>query len=310
MAATVTVKTPAAADTATPTPPPAIPDEYMHKNRLQAFAQRTRKKLPIYNVEVEGEYHQPKFRCTVDVGGELFSSTGNFNRRKKAEQDAARVAYEILVTSRKGDVKEVFALIDQDVVFCKSILHEFAVKTKSTWPSYSVVRLERPMTLFVASVVFDGNTYTGEAAATKKDAKQKAARAVIKSILATDNACMMDIIRSKKKLITAITSSGNNIDTGAVNQETHSTPTKTPTTFAPIKFTGPVEYTTYGGPDHVAPESQDKSSSLIAVQGYNIVPAVEPSANPSAKAVTSSNKRKGRVEEGPKVDEARVAQER
>jgi dsRNA-specific ribonuclease len=71
----------------------------------------------------------------------------------------------------------------QDVVFCKSILHEFAVKMKITWPSYSVSSQEKPMTLFVASVAFDGSTYTGEAATSKKDAEQKAACAVVKSIL-------------------------------------------------------------------------------------------------------------------------------
>ena len=37
--------------------------------------------------------------------------------------------------------------------------------------------------MFVASVVFNGNTYTGEAASNKKDAEQNAARAAIKSIL-------------------------------------------------------------------------------------------------------------------------------
>jgi dsRNA-specific ribonuclease len=72
-------------------------------------------------------------------------------------------------------------------VFCKSILHEFAVKTKTTWPSYTVAPQEKPMTLFVASVVFDGNTYTGEAATCKKYAEQKAARAAVKSILG--NSC-------------------------------------------------------------------------------------------------------------------------
>ena len=73
----------------------------------------------------------------------------------------------------------------QDVVFCKSILYEFAVKTKVTQPSYSVVNLEGlgPMIMFVASVFFDGNTYAGEVAKSKKNAEQKAARAAIKSIL-------------------------------------------------------------------------------------------------------------------------------
>uniref|UniRef100_K3YJ81 DRBM domain-containing protein n=1 Tax=Setaria italica TaxID=4555 RepID=K3YJ81_SETIT len=226
----------------------AIPEKYMHKNRLQEFAVRTQKKLPIYNVEREGEYHHPKFRCTVEVGGQKFSSTGSFSRKKEAEQDAARVAYEILAPIEEGDVnKEVFGLIDQDVVFCKSILYEFAVKTKTARPSYSEDCLKEPFTMFVGSVVFDGNTYTGESASNKKDAQQNAARAVIKSILAT------------------------------------------------------------GGPDHVAPASQDESSSL-GVQEHSIVPAVGTSANPSAKAVSGSKKRKGRVG-GADVNGTMVAKE-
>jgi dsRNA-specific ribonuclease len=37
--------------------------------------------------------------------------------------------------------------------------------------------------MFVASVEFNGNTYIGESASSKKDAEQNAARAAIKSIL-------------------------------------------------------------------------------------------------------------------------------
>jgi hypothetical protein len=47
------------------------------------------------------------------VDGKQFSSTGSFSRKKEAEQDAARVAYEILATIGEGDVKEVFGLINQ-----------------------------------------------------------------------------------------------------------------------------------------------------------------------------------------------------
>lgn len=85
----------------------------MHKNRLQSLAERTHKKLPVYKVDFEGEYHNPKFRCTVEVGGHKFLSTGSFSRKKEAEQDAARVAYEILATIGEGDVKEACELIEQ-----------------------------------------------------------------------------------------------------------------------------------------------------------------------------------------------------
>ena len=77
-------------------------------------------------------------------------------------------------------------------MFCKSILHEFAVKTKATPPTYSVDRPEgplAPMNLFVSSVLFAGNTYPGEAATNKKEAGQKAARLAVKSILG--NLCVI-----------------------------------------------------------------------------------------------------------------------
>jgi len=88
-------------------------EKYMHKNRLQEFCAQTHKKLPIYKVELEGEYHQPKYKCTVEVDGKQFSSTGTFSRKKEAEQDAARLAYEILATIGEGDIKGVFGLLDQ-----------------------------------------------------------------------------------------------------------------------------------------------------------------------------------------------------
>ncbi|ONM04861.1 Double-stranded RNA-binding protein 1 [Zea mays] len=223
----------------------------------------------------------PPSAIPVEVGDQQFSSTGSFSRKKEAEQDAARVAYEILTTVSESDVKEAFELIDQDAVFCKSILIEFAVKTKTTLPSYSVVCvcLKKPLTLFAAIVVFDGNAYHGESAPNKKDAEQNAARVVIKSILAKHDTCMVRIVRSKKQLITAVRSSGN-----------------TPATFTPIQFTRPVSYAAYGRPDDTTPVLPNESSSLAVQRGINVVPAVGTSVNPSSANVSRSKKRKGRVE--------------
>ncbi|KAL5229735.1 hypothetical protein ABZP36_028511 [Zizania latifolia] len=196
-------------------------------------------------------------------------------------------------------------------MFSKSILHEFAVKTAANQPSYSVSNPEGlgPMPLFVASVLFAGNTYTGEYATNKKDAEQKAARAVVKSILATKNTCMVQIIRSKKKLITAITSSGYNKERGTISQEINSTPTGIPLPFSPIKFTAPVSYESYGGPSDMVPESQPISSPPVAVQEPNIMPVADPSSNPSAQAMHVSKKRKknkNRGVRGPEANEERV----
>ncbi|CAM0947333.1 unnamed protein product [Alopecurus aequalis] len=210
------------------------------KNRLQEWAQRKNLKLLVYCTESKGDLHQREFRSIVEVAGERFLSRQWHSRLKDAEQDAAKGAYEILVTmvdDDDDDPTDVLGLLDQHVVFCKSILHEFAVKTKATKPTYSVDRPEGllPITMFVSSVSFAGNTYTGEAAMNKKDAEQKAARLAVKSILATNNNCMKEIIRSKKQIIVAITSAGFN-KKRAVSQENGNAPTNAITTFAPIKF--------------------------------------------------------------------------
>ncbi|KAL5220441.1 hypothetical protein ABZP36_025154 [Zizania latifolia] len=251
-----------------------------YKNILQELLQRAHMNLPKYYTECKGPHHQPKFRCIVKVDGEEFSSDHCHSRIKDAEQDSARAAYDILVR-RDANVTDVLELIDQDVVFSKSILHEFAVKTAANQPSYSVSNPEGlgPMTLFVASVLFSGNTYTGEPAINKKDAEQKAARAVVKSVLATKNTCMAQIIRSKKKLITAISSPGYNKERGVVGQEINNSPT--------------------GGPSDMVPASQPISSPPLAVQEPHIMPGADPSSNPSAQAMHVSKKRKRNKIRGP-----------
>ncbi|KAM0927522.1 hypothetical protein ACQ4PT_002933 [Festuca glaucescens] len=181
-----------------------------YKNLLQEWAHKNNKQLPVYHPELEGKVHQPQFRSTVEVGGEWFRSQHSHSRRKDAEKDAARVAYVDLAVKIIDDDDDTnfLGLIEQDVIFCKSILSDFAAKTKATLPTYSLDCVEglEHMPLFVSSVSFDGNIYTGEAARKKKDAEQRAARSAVISILATKNPCMQQILRSKKHQIIAITS--------------------------------------------------------------------------------------------------------
>ncbi|KAM0906392.1 hypothetical protein ACQ4PT_016811 [Festuca glaucescens] len=189
-AAAVPDAPPAAALRAPSAPPHPGPEKCNYKNRLQEWTQRNNQKLPVYLTESKGDPHQLEFRSTVQVGGKTFPSDHSHSRLKDAEQDAAKVACETLVTI-DDDPTDVLGLIEQGVVFCKSILNEFAVKTKATQPTYSVDRPKGlpPMTLFVSSVLFAGKTYTGEAATNKKDAEQKAACAAVKSILG--NLCVV-----------------------------------------------------------------------------------------------------------------------
>ncbi|KAI4983550.1 hypothetical protein ZWY2020_025416 [Hordeum vulgare] len=247
--ATTAAAADAAVPGAIPAPAPAAPSAQPHpvpdkctnyKNHLQEWTQRNYQKLPAYDTESKGEGHRLEFRSTVEADGKLFQSACTHSRRKDAEQDAARVAYEILLekTIDDDDHRDALGLIDQNVMFCKSILHEFAAKTKVGQPTYSADHPEGslPMPLFVSSVLFAGNTYTGEAAISKKEAEQKAARAAVKSILATKNTCMHQIIMSKKELIIAITSSGFSKERGFESQENCNAPTNAITTVAPIKF--------------------------------------------------------------------------
>ncbi|CAM0876615.1 unnamed protein product [Alopecurus aequalis] len=257
-----------------------VKDKCSYKNRLQEWAHQNNQKLPVYITESRGDQHQLEYRSTVEVGGKPFPSDQCHSRIKDAEQDAAKVAYEILVT-KDDDLTDVLGLVDQGVVFCKSILDEFSVKTKATRPTYSVDRAEglSPMTLFVSSVLFAGNTYTGEAATNKKDAEQKAARAAVKSILATNNNRIKEIIRAKKHLIMALTSSGFNKER-VVSQENCKAPTNAVTTVAPKKFV-----------------HAEGAACPATDQGANILPA----ADPSAQAISGSKKRKNHRTTGQDV---------
>ncbi|KAG1346938.1 hypothetical protein COCNU_06G007670 [Cocos nucifera] len=101
----------------------------------------------------------------------------------------------------------VFHDYQQDTTFCKSILHEYAVKMNIEKPAYTTSQLEGVLLpSFISSLVFDGKTYTGAAGRSKKEAEQIAARVVIQSILAYSDTrtIMSEIVKSKGKLYAAI----------------------------------------------------------------------------------------------------------
>jgi hypothetical protein len=93
-------------------------DKCNYKNRLQEWTQRNNQKLPVYLTESKGDPHQLEFRSAVEVDGKRFPSHHSHSRLKDAEQDAAKVAYEILVTI-DDDPTDVLGLIDQVIFwFC------------------------------------------------------------------------------------------------------------------------------------------------------------------------------------------------
>ncbi|KAL5981425.1 hypothetical protein ACLOJK_015485 [Asimina triloba] len=117
----------------------------------------------------------------VSVDGATYMSVFTFSHRKAAEQDP---------------------------VFCKSTLHEFAAKMKFEKPTYTTTQIEStepPLPAFVSSLKFDGKNYTGTEGRSKKEAEQMAARAVILSLPgnAEWKAILSQIINSKMKMYAA-----------------------------------------------------------------------------------------------------------
>ncbi|XAR51468.1 hypothetical protein NMG60_11006102 [Bertholletia excelsa] len=180
-----------------------VPQLVMYKNRLQEYAQKSAIPLPVYQTLNEGKPHAPKFRSTVFVDGVYYTSQNTFSNRKAAEQDVAKLALDGITKKIK---EEGCPLINEDTVFCKSILIEYAVKLNMEKPQYKTIQPEGPFPMFVSSLVFNGVTYTGEAARSKREAEQVAARGVIISILGTSDTrtSICEIIKSKSKLYAAL----------------------------------------------------------------------------------------------------------
>ncbi|CAN4083129.1 unnamed protein product [Withania somnifera] len=179
-----------------------IPEEFMHKNRLQELTQRSSLDRPVYHTVNAGSQHAPLFRSNVFVDGVWYNSPNTFSHLKAAEQDAAKVA---LIGVKEKMKHEGCPLIREDTVFCKSILNEYAVKMNLEKPTFQTVQSAALLPVFKSTVVFNGTHYTGETGKNKKEAEQLAARAAVISILETsDGTVMFEIIKSKRKLYAAL----------------------------------------------------------------------------------------------------------
>lgn len=190
----------------------SIPEQFMHKNRLQEYTQRANISFPVYHTVNKGVLRQPpKYLSTVQVDGETYTSLNTFSNRKAAEQEAARLALEGISKKIKNCVDKKtteggFPPIYEDKVFCKSILHEFAAKMNIERPKYDTNRFEGLVPVFVSSLIFKGVKYVGQPSTNKKEAEQFAARAVILSILANpgEGIHLSEIVKSKAKLFSAV----------------------------------------------------------------------------------------------------------
>lgn len=194
-----------------PPPPPAassairLPDEFMHKNRLQEYTQKSSIPRPIYQISNEGIQHVPRFRATVFVNGAVYTSPNTFSQRKAAEQDVARIALSD-ITQKVNDTDDGCPLIQEDTTFCKLILNEFAVKMNLERPIYNTIQTPGLLPVFTSSLVFKGVTFTGERGRNKKESEQLAARAAILSLLGDSESktILSETIKSKVKLYAAL----------------------------------------------------------------------------------------------------------
>ncbi|XP_074369574.1 double-stranded RNA-binding protein 4-like [Apium graveolens] len=173
-------------------------DNAMHKNKLQEYAQKCGLPLPVYTTDNRGFVHKPKFQSTVLVDGIEYRSEQGFSRIVSAENDVAKIALECIKKNLKIAGPSSFHM--QEPKISKSILYEFAIKSKVEIPTYKTTCAEKAEPVFVTTCTFKGKSYTSEIAGSKKMAEQYAARKAIKSLLVFDSSNVLSqIIKSKTK---------------------------------------------------------------------------------------------------------------
>ncbi|WCJ35674.1 hypothetical protein M5689_016918 [Euphorbia peplus] len=177
-----------------------IPAHY--KNLLHSYIQKSSLPMAVYQSFNEGSVQWPRFRATVLVGEEEFASSNVFLRGKEAEHDAAKTALECLQKRIKEEEIPMGNILE-GTIFCKSILHEYAVKTQMEMPVYSTLQRQGLLPVFASSVFLNGVTYYGENATTKKDPEQLAARSSILTLInggdSTSSVILSEIIKSKSR---------------------------------------------------------------------------------------------------------------
>nr|GMC66223.1 double-stranded RNA-binding protein 4-like [Ipomoea batatas] len=158
-----------------------------YKLILQHHTLKSHVSNPIYEVSNEGPAHALRFRATVLVCEKHYTSHTTFARRKAAENDAAKIAWDDIAT--KTDDEEKLPDIEEYAFFCKCILFDFAAKMHFDNPTFDTTPTCIPDALvptFKSVVTFNGKSYTGEPGQSKKEAERLAARAAILSLLESE----------------------------------------------------------------------------------------------------------------------------
>ncbi|KAA3455742.1 Double-stranded RNA-binding protein [Gossypium australe] len=166
-----------------------LPEHLLHKNRLQEYAQKSGLDLPVYDSSSEGFPHAPRFKANVRVNQTTYTCHLTFPHRKQAEQNVAKIALQAIKQAsaiKDKDYKQLtISAIYQDLKCCKSILNEYALRMNHASPTYTTTQQDKFNPVYVSSLVFDGKTYRGEVARSKKEAEQLVARIAIESLLGT-----------------------------------------------------------------------------------------------------------------------------
>nr|GMC64000.1 double-stranded RNA-binding protein 4-like [Ipomoea batatas] len=184
-----------------------------YKLILQLHTSKSHISNPTYEVSNEGPAHARRYRATVLVCEKHYTSHTTFARRKAAENDAAKIAWDDIATktddeeklpdieeaaendaakiarddiATKTDDEEKLPDIEEYAFFCKCILFDFAAKMHFDNPTFDTTPTCIPDALvptFKSVVTFNGKSYTGEPGQSKKEAERLAARAAILSLL-------------------------------------------------------------------------------------------------------------------------------
>ncbi|KAJ8443282.1 hypothetical protein Cgig2_010177 [Carnegiea gigantea] len=172
----------------------------MYKNKLQEYTQKLGLPFPAYRTANEGFQHAPKFRSTVFVDGAEYTSRQTFRRLKEAEQDAAKLAYECIMSNAEQFGTK--PLLDQDPKSNKLVLHGLAFKKQWDIPKYSTTLSESQGSLpvYVSTVIAGGKSFSGDGGRNKREAEQFAARTALQSLLRTESSsALANQTMSKKR---------------------------------------------------------------------------------------------------------------
>lgn len=158
------------------------------KIQLNEYTQKLSLPAPSYKYTKEGPSHNPRFRASVLVNGEMYDSKSEFLTSKEAMHDAARVALEDLNAKGTTSVPNSVCETGQ----WKNVLQQHAQKLKFPLPNYTCEKSgDDHSPTFVSTVEVGGIFCTGGIAKSKKAAEMKAARKAFVAI--QDQACDSDL---------------------------------------------------------------------------------------------------------------------